>query len=666
MNITSTLIALALALPGMSDEDFTAAIQKALGGTAPEQMTAAYLDAISFAHLDARAEAYEALETPADVRAWQAEKHDYFLEAIGGFPDRTPLNAQVTGAGEGEGYRYEKIIYESLPGVYVTAVLFLPVTEGPYPGVLVPCGHSANGKAAEAYQRASILLARHGIAALCYDPIGQGERVFYRKEDGSAEFGSTIEHTLLDVGAILTGTNVAQYRIWDGIRGIDYLQQRPDILADKIGVTGNSGGGTLTSYIMALDDRVAVAAPSCYLTSFRKLLQTISPQDGEQNIFGQLKNGLDHPDYIHIRAPRPTLMLTATQDFFDIEGSWNTFREAKRLYTRLGVPERVSLVETDAKHGFSVELREGMVQWMQRWLLGVDAPVEEADFGILSDAAMQCSPEGQVMAMPGARSTVDLNIQRAEPLQGQRAAFWRHTPGDAALEKVRELAGIRVAEELEPVTAEVLDENEGDTHRMQHLLLTPEPGIVLPAKAWLPADGEIASARLIAPGEGFADAQPLLDAGLAADEAVLVVEVRGTGLTEHYMRGGAWKLVGHDFSDSMRAYLNTLSYVGMRAEDLMQVAAWWTAETGAPVSLHALGEATVPAIHAAALQPDQFAHVTLEGGIPSWQAVVEEPRAKDQLINTVHNALAYYDLDNLATTLPEDALTIKDAAVPTF
>lgn len=666
MNLTAALISLSLSLTGLSDADFGAAIEKALGGTKPDQMTAAYLDTISFAHLDARAEAYEGLKTPEDVRAWQTEKRNYFVEAIGGFPDRAPLNARVVGAGEGEGFRYEKVIFESVPGLYVTGVLFLPVTDGPWPAVVVPCGHSANGKAAEAYQRASILLARHGIAAFCYDPIGQGERVTYLKEDGSAAVGSTIEHTLLDVGAILTGTSIAQYRIWDGMRAIDYLQSRPDIIADKIGASGNSGGGTLSSYIMALDERVAAAAPSCYVTSWKRLLETIGPQDGEQNIFGQIKHGLDHADYLHLRAPKPTLMLTATRDFFDIEGSWDTFREAKRVYTRLGVPERVGLVETDATHGFSIELRQGMVQWMQRWLLGVDAPVTEVNFGILSDADMQCTPEGQVAYLERARSVLDLNVERAESLKARRAAFWRHTPRAEVIEKVRALAGIRPEGALPAPAGDVLAEETAGGHRIQDLLITTEPGIVLPARAWIPASGTIAKARLIAPGDGLASAQPHIDAGIGVDEAVLAVSVRGTGLTENFKWKGAWQHVGNDFSDFMRAYLNTLSYVGMRAEDLTQVAAWWADETGAPLSLHATGEATVPALHAAAIQPDRFAHVTLEGGIPTWQAVVETPRPHNQLINTVHNALAWYDLDLLEALIPEERLTVTGAAVPAF
>lgn len=666
MTFTTALLGFAIALTSMTDAQFSEAIEKALQGTKPDLMMSTYLNTISFDHLAARTEQYEVLETPEDIQAWQQQKHDYFMQALGGFPERTPLNPQVVGGGEGEGFRYEKIIYESRPQFYVTAILFLPVTEGPWPAVLVPCGHSANGKAAEAYQRACILLAKNGMAALCYDPIGQGERKFYLNEDGSHLTGSTVEHTLFDVGAILTGTTIAQYRIWDGIRSIDYLQGRPDIIADKIGVTGNSGGGTLSSYLMALDPRIAAAAPSCYVTSWKRILETVGPQDGEQNIYGQIKHGLDHADYIHLRAPKPTLMLTATRDFFDIEGSWHTFREAKRLYTRLGVPERVGLVETDDTHGFSVHLREGMAQWMQRWLLGVDQPVTETNFGILADADLQCTPDGQVIWMDGCRSTLDLNRDRAEGLKAGRAAFWQDTPAPAALDKMRELAGIRPLDTVAPATSTVLGETVEGEHRVQHLLLTPEPGIVLPAIAYLPISGTVTQAHLVVPGRTLGEPERAQFADLPADEACLFVSLRGTGLTESHKWGGGWLNVGNDFSDYMRAYLNGLSFVGMRTEDLLRVTPWWAAETNAPVFLHAQGETTVPALHAAALTPDAYTHVKLDGGIPSWQAVVESRTPKDLLINTVHNALAYYDLENLAALIPADKLTLSNAAVPEF
>src|SRR5207248_1463563 len=296
-----------------------------------------------------------------------------FLASLGGFPEKTPLNPRIVGKETRDGYRIERVIYESRPQHHVTAVLYLPEGKPPFPGVLLPCGHSANGKAAEAYQRACILMAKNGLAVLCYDPIGQGERVQLLDRQGKpALAASTSEHTMAGVGALLVGSSTATYRIWDGIRSLDYLASRPEVDPKRLGCTGNSGGGTLTAYLMALDDRIVAAAPSCYITSLERLFATIGPQDAEQNITGQVAFGMEHADYLTMRAPRPTLVCVGTQDYFDIQGAWTSFREAKLLYGLLGHGERVDLFEYNDKHGFSKPRREAAMRWMRRWLLHKD------------------------------------------------------------------------------------------------------------------------------------------------------------------------------------------------------------------------------------------------------------------------------------------------------
>ena len=100
----------------------------------------------------------------------------------------------------------------------------------------------------------------------------------------------------------------------------------------------------MTSYLMALDDRIVAAAPSCFLTTTRRKNDNPGPGDAEQNIFGQISYGMDHPDYVLMRAPKPTLICAATRDFVPIEGTWETFRQAKRIYARLGFSERIGLV----------------------------------------------------------------------------------------------------------------------------------------------------------------------------------------------------------------------------------------------------------------------------------------------------------------------------------
>jgi dienelactone hydrolase len=376
--------------------------------------------------LEARRLVVAALRTPEDVRKRQEELRRRFVEALGGFPERTPLNARVVGGLRGEGHRVEKVIYESRPGHAVTGNVYLPEGRGPHPGVLIPCGHSDNGKAAEAYQRAAILLARNGFVALIYDPIGQGERRQLLTPEGKPELrGTTDEHTMAGIPALLVGWSAATFRIWDGLRSLDYLASRPDVDPKRLGCTGNSGGGTLTSYLMALDDRIAAAAPSCYLTSLARLFETIGPQDAEQNITGQVAFGMDHADYVTMRGPKPTLMLIASQDFFDQKGSWDSFREAKQVYGILGHAERVDLAEFNDKHGFSQPRREAAVRWMRRWLMGVDDAPAEPAFAVWKDAELQCTKSGQVLADGPGVSVFDLCAERAKELSAARRPFDR-------------------------------------------------------------------------------------------------------------------------------------------------------------------------------------------------------------------------------------------------
>src|SRR5207249_10395498 len=183
----------------------------------------------------------------------------------------------------------------------------------------------------------------------------------------------------------------------DGIRSLDYLASRPDVDAKRLGCTGCSGGGTLTSYLMALDDRIVAAAPSCYITSLERLFATIGPQDAEQNITGQVAFGMEHADYLTMRAPRPTLVCVATRDYFDIDGAWTSFREAKKLYGLLGHGERVDIFESDSGHGFPRSQREGVLPWMRRWLQNKDDAPVETEASILPDADLRCTRTGQVL-----------------------------------------------------------------------------------------------------------------------------------------------------------------------------------------------------------------------------------------------------------------------------
>ncbi len=649
-------------------EDLTV-LPKEIDGVVPSKMMHEYLMGLAEAALDRRDAEYEKIKTPEHIDRYQRAMREFYLDQLGGLPQRTPLNAKVVEKRDRDGYRIEKVIYESQPKLFVTAILYLPKTEPPYPGVLVPCGHSGNGKACEAYQSACILLARNGLAALCYDPIEQGERYQLLDEKGKPRVGGTTGHSIVGVGSTLLGRNTATYRIWDGMRGIDYLQSRPEIDPTRIGCTGNSGGGTLTSYLMALDKRIVCAAPSCYLTSTRRLLEVCGPQDAEQNIHAQVSRGMTHAEYIMMRAPKPTLMCTATHDFFPIDGSWVSFRQAKRLYGRLGFAERVDLIETDARHGFSTQLRVGAVRWMRRWLLKIDDAITETKPTILTDEEALCTPHGQVMLLEGARSTYDINNDLEKQLSAVRKKFWQTTDKQKALAAVRRITGIRNVAELPKPKCEKLGEIKRDGYRLEKLILRPEPGICLPALAMLP-DKPNGDACLYLHDKGKetdAAAGGPIEKLVRQGKIVLAVDIRGfgeTAVSRSQPKGGIAGHIGPEWKELYLAYMLEKPYLAMRAEDVM-VCARFLAQynaAGKPnrVRLVSIGQTGPAALHAIALEPQLFASAKLQKSLVSWASLLKTPLAKSQFINVVHGALKTYDLPNLAATLPPDKLTIVD------
>jgi len=599
--------------------------------------------------LDRRQAAYEGLKNAEQISAYQRRMREFFIQQLGGFPERTPLNSQVVGKIAAEGYHVEKIIFESQPNHHVTGVLYLPDSKPPHPVVLVSSGHSRTAKAADYNQRISIALARQGIAAFSYDPIGQGERSQILGEDGRPKFsGTTHEHFLVGVGSILVGTNTARYRVWDAMRAIDYVASRDDLDPKRIGFTGCSGGGTLTSYVMALDERVACAAPACYLTNFRRLIETIGPQDAEQNIFGQIQFGLDQPDYVLLRAPRPTLISATTGDFFDIQGTWENYRQAKRVYARLGFPERVDLVEAEGPHGVQPDNLLAIVRWMRRWLLEKDDAVVLDKIAIRTEEELRCTERGQVLLLPGERSVFELNAEIAKGLAAKRYLLWEKTPKPEMLEEVRKRIGLRSIKELaEPKFADV-GRVDRDGYHIDKFILQTDSGVPLPGLTYHPPEprGEaylyLHEDGKLADGAAGGPIEKLVKDGFV----VVAVDLRGIG----ELAGDKPDALLGDWKNYYLAYLLGQSLVGLHTEDTLAAGnfvAHYKTKTPRKVHLVAVGRTAIPAVHAAALAPDAFASVTFHKMPQSWSSIVAHPVPAGQLPMTVHGALQIYDLADL-------------------
>jgi hypothetical protein len=386
-----------------------------------------------------RQKAFAQVETEADLVALQAGIRRKLLAVIGGLPaEKTPLNARVTGTIPMDGYRIEKLVFESLPGIHVTALVYVP--DGPAgrkPAVLVACGHSAIGKAYPAYQEIAVRLVRRGYVVLCWDPVGQGERSqFWDAARGRSRYNLVCgEHAVLGNFATIAGTSLVRYMVGDGMRAVDYLLTRPDVDGSRLAITGTSGGGFQSTYIGALDTRIGVLLPSCFPTALpMRMANRIfedPDSDPEQDPPGLVSEGIDHPGLLLLAYPRPLHVSAAVLDFFPIEGTRKTMREVAAFYRRFGHGDRVAISEGYHKHQYSAENQAKAFAFLDR-AFGRTAPPTLATVKTLEAEALLCTPSGQVRVDLGGRSLLDVirddtRAQRRGPSRSLSELY--HGPG---------------------------------------------------------------------------------------------------------------------------------------------------------------------------------------------------------------------------------------------
>lgn len=386
---------------------------------------------------DARRQArLDAIRSEAELLEWQAEIRKAMIDAIGGLPEtRTPLNAKVVGTEVRDGYRVERVVFESLPGVHVTALVYVPDTpEGEAtekrPAVLLACGHARTGKSFENYQRIAARLARLGYVVICWDPIGQGERSqFWEVARNDTRYDRVCgEHGVLGNLATLAGANLARWMVWDGIRAVDYLLTRAEVDPARLAITGTSGGGFQSAWIGALDTRIAVVAPSAFMTALpMRMANRIfedPDSDPEQDPPGLVSAGIDHVGILLAAYPRRIHVSAVARDFFPIEGTRLTMRRVKAVYERFGHGDRVVLSEAYARHSYAEPNQLSAFRFFAR-TFGLREPDALPDVSLLSETQLQVTRSGQVrLDLPG-RSLVDVIREYYEKHRAERASSFR-------------------------------------------------------------------------------------------------------------------------------------------------------------------------------------------------------------------------------------------------
>ena len=636
-----------------------------------------YLNRIAMEFLDQRQRTVAQISTATQVDERRAYVRERVLASLGGLPERTPLNARVVGSLDREGYRVERVIFESQPHFYVTGNLYIPSAgRPPYPGVLLPLGHERGGKSNADWQHVLVSLARRGFVAFTWDPLGQGERSqFYNGDFETSELGETAyttEHTMIGAQCLLAGDNLARYTIWDGIRALDYLLSRPEVDPKRIACTGNSGGGTHTAYLSALDDRIKVAAPSCYITSWRRLLESIGPQDAEQCLPPFLKDGLDHADFIYAFAPKPYLILSAIRDFFSISGARASFQDAGRIYKLMGSPDKLQMSESDNTHGYRLPRRLAAYNWLSLWLKGQEDHTPEQDVQPAADSELNATESGQVSTSLRGETVFSLNLKRVEENKPARASI--STVEGADRNRVEMEREVRRLTAFEQHRGELVIKPFGNVraqnYTLEKTIYESAPGILVPALLFVPDTGEAQKPAVLyvndkgkSAGWGpDGDIQRFVNRGFI----VLAIDPRGWGETRAVQNPDedteTYRLFG-DYPNAMRAFLVGRTLVGMRAEDIfcaLDMLAARPEVNTRRIYAYGVGAGALALLHEAVLD-ERIRGVALDHMLASYQSVVTHRVHRDIYESVVPGVLKAYDLPDLVAAMAPRPVWLVDA-----
>lgn len=370
--------------------------------------------------------ARDRIQTTEQLLARKAEMRRLFLESVGGLPaSGTSLNARTTNVVAGDGFQVEHVWFESRPGHIVTANFYLPDSrEERCPAVLFLCGHDREAKHCERYHAVCSRLALAGLIVLAVDPIGQGERLSYLPQDGRIEdaIWGTQEHQHAGAQCLPLGQGLARYFVHDAIRAVDYLTERPEVDSARIGLTGNSGGGTQASMLMICDDRIAAAAPGTFIMNRQIYMHAGGVQDAEQIWRGLTAHGFDHEDILLAFAPKPLAVLAVTYDFFPIEATRRTVSRSRRFWELHGKSDQLLLIEDESLHRYTDKLAESASAFFSEHLLHRKLLREDPKPRLIPGRQLLCTKSGQVLAdWPDARTVWNENADMAVELEKVRS-----------------------------------------------------------------------------------------------------------------------------------------------------------------------------------------------------------------------------------------------------
>jgi cephalosporin-C deacetylase-like acetyl esterase len=491
------------------------------GAAAPEQITNEYLEFVR-----AQAAALRAQEhVPTTKREWRAQKktlRDNLEHAWGGFPsDEAPLKPAKLGELQRDGYRVEKLVFQTLPGVWMTANAYVPNRKGKLPALLMVHGHWRGAKQDPTVQARCIGAAKLGFFVLVVDAFGAGERAVGK---ALGEYhGDMTAATLLPVGIPLSGIQV-----YENMRAVDYLRTRKEVDAKQIGVTGASGGGNQSMYAGAWDERLAAAAPVCSVGNYQAYLGAACCMC--EVVPGALQF-TEEWQILGMVAPRALMVINATRDArqFSVDEAKKSIGRATSVFRVFEKPANVRHVTFESGHDYSQPMREAVYGWMSLHLKhqGNGSPIAEPAMVPEDPETLRCFPGEsrpdnwvtipRFAATQGERLIEKINAQRKD-IDSKKSWLREKRKLRQELEKV--LGGfpsqVPLQTKMEPVEG-------GRTYTF-----VPEKGIQLQAKEQGTGAGKLMIA-IDLEGEKNAAGHAELEEARAAGWRVVTMSLRATG-----------------------------------------------------------------------------------------------------------------------------------------
>jgi cephalosporin-C deacetylase-like acetyl esterase len=628
--------------------------------------------------LNALAEKWDAernkIRSVAALEARNRFVREKFREMIHGLPERTPLDPVVVRTFERPGYRVENLMFQSRPDFWVTGNLYIPAGNGPFPGIISPCGHYPLARMEPEYQFAYMNLVRSGFVVLAFDPVGQGERrQYWNPETGRTEVASasTYEHSMPGQLLLLMAEDLTHYRIWDGMRAIDYLLTRPEVDKEKIGCAGHSGGATLTLFISSLDERVKCAVVNEAGTAHRWPIRVrpggrLGPSDVEQNLFPAAVHGVDKCD-LHIAiAPRPQLSMIEHYSPEYLRGA----EHIRARYRQFGAPEKFGTEEATDPHSWTPKLRIAATDWFCRWFHGRPGPNQEPDFQPEEPKTLYCTPNGSLRYSRKGHGIFSLIHEKQRAFPPARAvpanateltAFRRELTG-----RIQEL--LRLETLTGPLAAKHLFTTRRKGYQVEKLEFLSEPGIYIPAWVFVPEYRDATRPAILYIDEAGKEADGM-EFGILEDLArsgrlTVAVDVRGIGGTRPSQGSGERGEFGHLFdAETAMAYMAWFmdrSLFGMRVQDVLRSVDYVLSRPDVDkrgVQAIGKGAGALWVLYAAALD-ERIRSVVAERGLLSYSTLMKTDRYLHSAGVFIRDVLKNFDLPHVVAAIADRGVTL--------